>query len=392
MNHLRVTFFQYEKLTGYDTYIFDFSRVLTKNGHFVTIVTSNQMPLIGGARALSKKDILDRLGNSKWIEMHFLKFFPSLSSFRLLGKIMANSDVVYVKNEVLDLLPVLIANRYTRTPIICGVHTSLYYYDWKSFRAIIHNNVYNSILYRHLLSSCDMIHVLNLDDYSFLKKILHVNPSKLHVMPLWINHEEFKPYIKESPNSSFRILYLGGLDMRKGIDVLLRSFDKLFKEFPDKFNRMSFTIVGKGPLVDYVKAAQTKYDNINYQPFIIGSPVDLYNQHDMVVVPSRGETFSYVTLEALSCGLPVIASDIPGPRSIIKNENIGKLFHVGDASSLTKAILSMYDIWNNKSLYKNLRWRCRQYVLNDFTQNKIINKFENILKNATVLKPSGIYQ
>jgi len=347
------------------------------------------MPLIGGTAILSRKEILDRLRGSRWIELQFLKIFPLPGSLSLLRKILALSSVVYVKNEVLDLIPVLVAKHDTNTPVVCGVHTALHYFDWRSLRAVVHNNAYSSVLYGHLLSACDIIHVLNPDDKKFLEKILYVDSSKVYEVPLWIDHEHFEARTRKKDNHYFRILFIGGLDIRKGIDVFLQGIAQLFKESLEKFIQMSFTIIGKGPLIGYVREAQAKYGNINYKPFITGSKVDLYNEHDVLVVPSRGETFSYVTLEALSCGLPVIASDIPGPRSLIENERTGILFPVGDVPALAKAILSMHSLWTDRARYENMRSECRRFALRDFSPNSILNVFEKMLKRAASMKLSG---
>ncbi|MEM1554498.1 MAG: glycosyltransferase family 4 protein [Thermoproteota archaeon] len=376
---MKVTIFQFEKLSGYDTYIFDFAKVLTESGHSVTVVTSNQMPLIGNARALSKKGIIDRLCGSRWIELNFLRFFPSLYSFYFLRKLLEFSDVVYVKNEVLDLIPILLAKRHVNISIICGIHTPLHYFNWNSLRANIHNIVYSSTFYRSMLSACDLIHVLNVDDKDFLKNVFHIEKSKIRMVPLWIDHEKFKLQEK-SFSKSFRILFIGRLDMRKGIDILLKSIVQIAKIFHDKFSKMSFTIVGKGPFENQIREIQERYGNVKYLKFVTDNIV-LYKEHDILVLPSRAETFSYVTLEALTCGLPVIASDIPGPRSLIENGKTGILVPVGNSSALSKAILSMYELWTSKDEYNRIGNYCRQSVLKRFPPESTKKAFVNLIES-----------
>jgi len=230
-----------------------------------------------------------------------------------------------------------------------------------------------------MLSACDLIHVLNVDDKDFLKNVFHIEKSKIRMVPLWIDHEKFKLQEK-SFSKSFRILFIGRLDMRKGIDILLKSIVQIAKIFHDKFSKMSFTIVGKGPFENQIREIQERYGNVKYLKFVTDNIV-LYKEHDILVLPSRAETFSYVTLEALTCGLPVIASDIPGPRSLIENGKTGILVPVGNSSALSKAILSMYELWTSKDEYNRIGNYCRQSVLKRFPPESTKKAFVNLIES-----------
>lgn len=379
---MKIAVFQYEKLTGYDTFIFNLTQALTERGHSITVVTSNQFPLIGGRSVLSRSQIKSDLGNSRWIELRFLRIFPTLRSLILLRKILSDSDVVYVKNEILDLIPILIATTAKRSSIVCGIHTPLSYTDWSSVRFWVHNIVYRSAIYSILLSRCDIIHVINLQDKEFLKRILRISPAKVHFLPLWIDAEKYKPEAVHRPKTQFRILFIGELDRRKGVDLLLQSINELFSGNQEEFFRMSFSIVGMGPLVENVKETQARYGNVRHYPLTKGNRTALYNYNDLLVLPSRAETFSYVTLEALSCGLPVIASNIPGPNYLIKDGTTGILLPAGDGNALTQAILEMHNLWLDNDRYSTMRNQCRISVLGDFSFDSIIPRLESLLRRA----------
>jgi glycosyltransferase involved in cell wall biosynthesis len=238
-----------------------------------------------------------------------------------------------------------------------------------------------------MLSACDLIHVLNMDDKNFLEDIFRIEKSKIRMIPLWIDTEKFKPPKEGNLNQNFRILFIGKLDMRKGIDILLKSIIHLAKIFPDTFSRMSFTIVGDGPFEGYIREIEVKYRNIKYLKFA-RDIVALYNEHDLLVLPSRAETFSYVTLEALSCGLPVVASDIPGPRSLIESGRTGMLVPVGDPFAISRAIIFMYKLWTLRDEYNKIRNNCRQSVLEKFspelTKKAFINLIESVAKKGSL--------
>lgn len=60
---------------------------------------------------------------------------------------------------------------------------------------------------------------------------------------------------------------------------------------------------------------------------------------DLVIVPSRYESFSMVSIEALGCGIPVIAPNTGGPKDIINSGKIGMLFNPGDKKNLAYTII-----------------------------------------------------
>src|SRR5439155_20758721 len=64
---------------------------------------------------------------------------------------------------------------------------------------------------------------------------------------------------------------------------------------------------------------------------------------DLVVLPSvgRGEAFGMVLLEGLACGKPVVASDLPGVRSVVQQTGGGLLVSPGDAETLAQAMESL---------------------------------------------------
>ena len=63
----------------------------------------------------------------------------------------------------------------------------------------------------------------------------------------------------------------------------------------------------------------------------------------MLVVPSHSESFSIVATEAMACGTPVVASNVPGPASFIEDGVSGRLVTPGDAPTLASAITELLD-------------------------------------------------
>ena len=66
-----------------------------------------------------------------------------------------------------------------------------------------------------------------------------------------------------------------------------------------------------------------------------------YPKHAILLFPSRCEGFGLVQIEAMSCGLPVIAADIPICRELIRDSGAGRLFPAGDSRALCGAMHAM---------------------------------------------------
>jgi glycosyltransferase involved in cell wall biosynthesis len=78
------------------------------------------------------------------------------------------------------------------------------------------------------------------------------------------------------------------------------------------------------------------------------TPVELavfYRQCQVTVLPSINstESFGMVQVEAMTCGTPVIASDLPGVRQPVKMTGMGRIVPPGDAGALARAILAVLD-------------------------------------------------
>ena len=101
------------------------------------------------------------------------------------------------------------------------------------------------------------------------------------------------------------------------------------------------------------------------------------NASDVFVLPSLGEPFGLVALEALACGVPVIASDVGGLKEYIVDKETGFIVPPGNSKSLAQAILNVLE---NKE--KNIH----NIIVNGLKVSKLydisnqVKKIENIYK------------
>ena len=146
-------------------------------------------------------------------------------------------------------------------------------------------------------------------------------------------------YIPKLSNDFPIIITTGSLIHRKGFDLLITALSTIQTELPKNWQTI---IIGSGELREVL---QRQINNLSLQSHIhlVGHKnkkeiVPLLQQSDIFILPSRNENFSVAVLEALACGLPVIASICGGIRECI-NEKNGLLFPVDDVEKLAQSIL-----------------------------------------------------
>lgn len=122
------------------------------------------------------------------------------------------------------------------------------------------------------------------------------------------------------------IAFLGRLVMEKGLDVFADAIDQLARR---QVNH-KILVIGEGPAGDWFRSRLPDAKFVGFQ-----GGVDLARviaSSDMLFNPSVTETFGNVTLEAMACGLPVVAARATGSASIVKDGTTGYLVEPGAIS------------------------------------------------------------
>lgn len=185
-------------------------------------------------------------------------------------------------------------------------------------------------------------------------------------------------YSSKSNEKSLKIISAGGLIYRKGYDVLIEALSH-FKHLSDNWQ---LTIIGNGPLKQELQTLVQK-KGLQKHIHLIGqkSKIDIvshFQESDFFVLPSRSETFGVVYIEAMACGLPIIATDCGGPRDIVTPEN-GLLIPNEDTSALADAIL--YMVKNiNKYDRKAIAEDCQARFSSEVIAKQLTKIFEDTIK------------
>ncbi len=192
----------------------------------------------------------------------------------------------------------------------------LQYLDWwtryKFFKMLIN----------HAIKNCKAIVSV---DTALLRYVQSEFPNyrdKIEVIYNYVDLQKFKPLKVKKPTDKTVILFPRNLSVNRGVYIILEAFEKLNRDDCELW------MVGSGPENPAVKAAAAKNSNIKmngHKDHYTEMP-EVYNQSDVVVIPSRGvEGTSLSCLEAMACGKPVIASNVGGLIDIIDNGENGFL-------------------------------------------------------------------
>ncbi|NJR65281.1 MAG: glycosyltransferase family 4 protein [Leptolyngbyaceae cyanobacterium CRU_2_3] len=176
------------------------------------------------------------------------------------------------------------------------------------------------------------------------------------------------------------IAYVGRLDKVKGLETLLGAIALLKPEVP----HLHLLIAGK-PLIQqpqYQDSLQQMANQLNIAECVqflghVSQPTEVYQASNVVVVPSIwSEPLGRTLLEAMACGVPVVASRVGGIPEVLVDEFAQGLFEPGNAADLA-AKLRHFLNWQAQDA--KLGWRCRQYVSDRFPLAKAVEEVEQLM-------------
>jgi phosphatidylinositol alpha-1,6-mannosyltransferase len=131
------------------------------------------------------------------------------------------------------------------------------------------------------------------------------------------------------------------LESYKGYDTVIEAMPKMLRAVPN----LKYMLVGTGDHLEHLKVRARRLgveDKVIFTGFIPDAEiVDHYNLCDLFVMPSKGEGFGIVYLEALACGKPVVAGNRDGSRDALLNGDLGTLVNPDDVDEVAEAILNV---------------------------------------------------
>jgi glycosyltransferase involved in cell wall biosynthesis len=186
---------------------------------------------------------------------------------------------------------------------------------------------------------------------------------------------EPKPYADGVP----RLLCVGRLIPIKGHIVLLRAFAEAKRDLPG----LELEVAGRGPLEPALRALALELgiqDAVTFLGHV--SPIQsAIEDAAVIVVPSMGEGFGMVALEAMERARPVIAADIGGLGELVRDGETGVLVPAGEAQPLADAIVR---VAGDLALARQMGEAGRRRALSRFLQRACTERTELLYEDALV--------
>jgi glycosyltransferase involved in cell wall biosynthesis len=310
---------------------------------------------------------------------------PQITSLKTFLETVKSSDLIHVHGHpyLSSLLAAKIAKRYSK-PLVLTQHNTFIAYKGIFWDHVEWMNDY--AIGRQVLKEADKIVVVSNATKNYVLS-LDAAPEKIEVLHNGVDLNRFRPLtgIKDEMRKKLGIskdsrvvLTVRRLVYKNGIDTLIESAKAAIQKNP----RLVFIVVGKGPDFTQVKGKIEQLgiqENFKLAGFVSDEDLPVYyNTADFFVLPSKsGEGLPLVALEAMSCGVPVIATNVGGTSEVM-SEKYGKLVPPNSPEALAEAILEFAQR-DFSAVRKNLRKMVEQKYGWDKNVEKLVKIYEELI-------------
>jgi len=209
--------------------------------------------------------------------------------------------------------------------------------------------------------------------------------QEITVIPNFVDTKRFKRQNKEHFRKMLTVggekilIHTSNFRKVKRTEDVIKVFAKLKESFPVKL-----MMVGDGPernLAEELCRQMRLCDNI----YFLGNQnavEEIYSIGDLFLIPSETESFGLAALEAMACGVPVIASKAGGLPEVVKDNETGFLCEVGDIDKMAEKslyLLSNNEIWQQFS--QNARLLAENYTI-----ERILHQYESLYDSVMQAK------
>jgi L-malate glycosyltransferase len=355
---------------GISTYVYNLSKRLVERGHEVTVIT----------RGTWKETYCEEIEK---IYVYRVKFFPSFPSPFKIHQLFINKllkylnfgfDIIHLHGTLVPVKPIFDSS----LPVIFTSHGAskkkLEYMEAKTLHffivKLLRKNLFK--LEQEIVEKSDIITAVSNSSADDLRTY-HKFKKQITIVHNGVDTSFFIPSEKKSNLKS--ILYTGRFEIFKGLYDLIESSRIVCKKYPDT----KFVLIGSGTIFDNLKKQVNKFkleDNFIFTGFLSKSQIIEYYQNATVfVLPSYREGFPTSLMEAMSCGVPSIATNVEGNFELIQNGENGLLVPLKNPEKLAESIVYLLE---NEELRSKIGRNARDYIVKNYDWETITDGFEKL--------------
>lgn len=315
-----------------------------------------------------------------------------ISIYKCINRV--NADIVHLHTPLLAYLArfaIIISKKQKTSKIIYTVHGFMFHSGGSRLSNLIH------FCLEWLLSPvCNKMLFVSSFDYALARRIFPVRTENLYVIGNGVDVDLFKfennrekinllRLQKNFDKNDFIIGFVGRYVKEKGILELVDAAIELKRNY---IPNLKIMLIGGLLNSDYDRTAIKKIKEIenNYSDLIVNigfidcksELANYYKIMDLFCLPSYREGMPTSLIEAMSCGIASIATNIRGCNELIEEGQNGLLVRPKSATDLAEAILRLYESPKTRNKYGTLS---RKKIINNHDQRIILNNTLDIIKS-----------
>jgi glycosyltransferase involved in cell wall biosynthesis len=343
-------------LAGTEIAAYNLAEHLAKRDHEIYIITSMDENL-----QIFQKENGFYIHRISWSKIPIIGFL--LFSVKIFLKIQQiKPDIVHVQDLSMGI-PAWLAKKILKVS----------YTVWGQGNDVYCPNYSTRLTNKPILQNADAI--LALTEH-MRNKLINIYNTEIYIVPNGIDVENYKDTtISPTRKTGIKnILFVGNLYSIKGVQYLISAMKKIHDEMSD----VRLILVGDGEERKRLEELSKQLNMQSYVQFVGKVPHEkvkiFMHQADIFVLPSLSEGLPIVILEAMACGLPIVASRVGGIPDLIKNGVHGYLVKAKMPDEIAEKILILLkdDQLRTEIARTNLE------LIKEYSWTIIIFKLENI--------------
>lgn len=335
--------------SGLTIYTERLARTLARLGHQVTVLTSRYDP------SLPEQEMRDGVHIIRpAVALHLSKgvIMPSLPGWAL--RLIRESDVVNLHLPQMDSAYVSWMARWMGLPVVMTYHC-----DLQLPMGLVHWVANQGAhLASHLTAAAANVIVTNTRDYAENSTFLHRYLKKTRFVPPPVE----LPAVSEAQIHAFqqkaqilpgqRIIGMNArMATEKGVETLIEALPAVIEKHPQArvlYVGQYQNVLGEEKYAQKLAPLIERLGQLHWTFLGVLSSSDqaaFFHSCEVLTLPSLNatESFGMVQVEAMFCGTPAVASDLPGVRCAVRETGMGKIVPPRDSKSLARAIIEVLD-------------------------------------------------
>ncbi|KKH99305.1 glycosyltransferase [Methanosarcina sp. 1.H.T.1A.1] len=355
---------------GISTYVYNLSKRLVERGHNVTVIT----------RGNWRKTYCEEIEGISVYRVRFVPFFPSpfkihqLYINKLLKSLKFNFDLIHLHGTLIPVKPVF-NNSWN---VIFTSHGAskkkLDHMETKTLHFFIVKLLRKRLfkIEQEIVEKSDVLTAVSNSCADDLR-IYHPLKKEITIVHNGVDTNFFRP--SENRSNLRYVLYTGRFEVFKGLSDLIECSSIVCKKYPD----VKFILVGSGTILDNLKKQVNKLkleDNFVFTGSLSKSQIIEYYQNATIfVLPSYREGFPTSLMEAMSCGIPSIATNVEGSFELIKESENGLLVPPKNPEKLAESIIYLLE---NEEFRYRIGHSARDHIVKNYDWETITDGFEKL--------------